>query len=170
MTKVRMDNPSNDYYFEPWTLGSDLEQAYEQDETVRYQNVNVPVTRLLNQLTGSELKQFRKQGGGAEFRDEKLYESDIVNYFGLARWYTLLATHEGELYKIGLTYILDEYDNGLTTVKIANSLQKLYGKSINEDNNVNKLHYRSANVHVILMTKFIQGSKAFGYNIIVRLA
>ena len=107
MNKHQLSEDEKDFIinctkFGVWILGQPLDQQYDTNAHV---TDKVRVRDLLDELTGDDLKDFRGAGANPEYEDERLFESKEYTYYGINDWVSMLATHEGRLYKNGIRYL-----------------------------------------------------------------
>ena len=114
--------------FGPWDLGFELDKAYDANIGFKLYDIPVPMQQLFERLEGADLAEFRSAGAAAEFDDENIYESIAVNYLGLLGWTVMPATHKGKIYKIGLTYKVDDEYVGYVLDKVSKHFTELFGK------------------------------------------
>jgi len=147
------DNENDHFMFGPWTLGASLDELYENDDSIKFYGLNVPARKVLNVLDGKPLKEFKRAGAKAEYRDEVFYEAIPVNNVGYSNWDTVLSTHEGTIYKIGLTLPVSQNDYGMTLSLVSNDLNRRFGNSELNKHDKNEFIYEDSAIRARLATR-----------------
>ena len=164
-------NENDHFMFGPWTLGASLDDIYEGDGSIKFYGLNVPVQKVLNVLDGKPLKEFKKAGAKAEYRDEVFYEAIPVNNVGYSNWDTVLSTHEGNIYKIGLTLPVTQNDYGMTLSLVSNDLNRRFGNSELNKRDKNEFIYEDSAIRARLATREMPNAPGmYIFRIVARLS
>ncbi len=84
-------------------LGYPLEQALADDEEIFIEFKSHRAKDVFQELSSEAEAQFRAMGAAREYEDERLYETNSLNFLDYP-CEAVLATHNGKIYKIALTY------------------------------------------------------------------
>jgi hypothetical protein len=159
------------FMFGPWTLGASLDESYENDDSIKFYGLNVPIRKVLNVLEGKPLKEFKRAGAKAEYRDEVFYEAIPVNNVGYSNWDTVLSTHEGNIYKIGLTLPVTQDNYGMTLSLVSNDLNRRFGNSELNKHDKNEFIYEDSTIRARLATREIPNAPGmYIFRLVARLS